>query len=78
MKDVRMTRGYDPPTRGNTTVLPVDHQIGLFTGVRDVTVPDLEHNIVALTRAATCLGLPASTPATTPTGFADQLFRTGR
>src|ERR1700739_3264315 len=45
-------------TRENTAVLLIDHQVGLFTGVRDLTVSDLKHNVVALAKAAKILGLP--------------------
>lgn len=51
-------------TRENTAVLLVDHQVGLFTGVRDLTVSDLKHNEVGLARAAKVLGLPVI-PVTT-------------
>ncbi len=52
------TAYHQPPTRDNTAVLLVDHQVGLFTGVRDITVQDLKHNVTALARAAACLDLP--------------------
>jgi len=45
-------------TRGNAAVLLIDHQVGLFTGVRDLTVSELKHNVVGLARAARILGLP--------------------
>jgi nicotinamidase-related amidase len=45
-------------TRQNTALLLMDHQIGLMTGVRDMTVSDLKHNVVGLTKAAQVLGLP--------------------
>jgi nicotinamidase-related amidase len=51
-------------TRENTAVLLVDHQVGLFTGVRDLTVSDLKHNVVGLAKAAKVLGLPI-VPVTT-------------
>src|ERR1700724_28905 len=51
-------------TRENTAVLLIDHQVGLFTGVRDLTVSDLKHNVVALAKAAKLLGLPI-VPVTT-------------
>ncbi|WP_031486021.1 isochorismatase family protein [Streptomyces bicolor] len=52
------TRYDEPPTRDNTAVLLVDHQVGLFTGVRDITVQDLKHNVTGLARAAAVLQLP--------------------
>lgn len=45
-------------TRKNTAVLLIDHQVGLFTGVRDIPVAELKHNVVGLARAAQALGLP--------------------
>lgn len=45
-------------TRDNTAVLLIDHQVGLFTGVRDINVNELKHNVVGLARAAQALGLP--------------------
>src|ERR1700754_1523059 len=45
-------------TRDNTAVLLIDHQVGLFTGVRDIDVNELKHNVVGLARAAQLLGLP--------------------
>lgn len=51
-------------TRDNTAVLLIDHQVGLFTGVRDINVNELKHNLVGLARAAQALGLPI-VPVTT-------------
>jgi len=45
-------------TRDNTAVLLIDHQVGLFTGVRDIAVAELKHNVVGLAKAAQVLGLP--------------------
>ena len=45
-------------TRQNTAVLLIDHQVGLFTGVRDIPVAELKHNVTGLARAAQALGLP--------------------
>lgn len=50
--------GRVPFTRDNTAVLLIDHQVGLFTGVRDIGVNELKHNVVGLARAAQLLGLP--------------------
>ena len=47
-----------PFTRDNTAVLLIDHQVGLFTGVRDIDVNELKHNVVGLARAAHILDLP--------------------
>ncbi|MER5850480.1 isochorismatase family protein [Streptomyces sp. NPDC002012] len=45
-------------TRENAAVVLVDHQVGLLSGVRDIPVGELKHNVVALARAATVLGIP--------------------
>ncbi|WP_308407411.1 isochorismatase family protein [Streptomyces olivochromogenes] len=45
-------------TRGNAVVVLVDHQVGLLTGVRDIPIGELKHNVVALARAAAVLGIP--------------------
>jgi nicotinamidase-related amidase len=45
-------------TAENTAVVFVDHQVGLYTGVRDISLLDLKHNTVALAKAATALDLP--------------------
>ncbi len=46
-------------TRDNTAVLLIDHQVGLFTGVRDINVNELKHNVVGLAQALRkMLGLP--------------------
>src|ERR1700749_3641110 len=53
-----MGRGRVRFTRDNTAVLLIDHQVGLFTGVRDIDVNELKHNVVGLARAAQILRLP--------------------
>lgn len=45
-------------TRDNTAALLIDHQVGLFTGVRDIGVAELKHNVVGLAKAAQILGVP--------------------
>ncbi|MFC0111754.1 isochorismatase family protein [Kibdelosporangium aridum] len=45
-------------TTDNTAVLLVDHQVGLYTGVKDISVLELKHNVVGLAKAATALSLP--------------------
>ncbi len=42
----------------NTTLLMVDHQVGLLSGVRDFSTAELAHNIAALAKAAKVLGVP--------------------
>jgi nicotinamidase-related amidase len=45
-------------TRDNTAVLFIDHQVGLYTGVRDMEITELKHNVVGLAKAAQVMGLP--------------------
>src|SRR6201988_1605468 len=52
------TRPYDPLTSQNAALVLVDHQVGLMTGVRDYSIGELKHNVVALARAAKALKLP--------------------
>lgn len=56
-------------SRNDTVLLLVDHQIGLFTGVRDIPVAELKHNVVALAKAARALGVPVIMTATMPDGM---------
>ncbi len=51
-------RFHDMLTRENAVLLLVDHQIGLFTGVRDIETAQLKHNVVGLAKAAEVLGVP--------------------
>jgi len=55
----------EPLTRSNAVLLLVDHQIGLYTGVRDIDVLQLKHNIVGLTRAMLALDVPVIVTTTT-------------
>ncbi len=52
-------------TRNNALLLLVDHQVGLYTGVRDIDTLQLKHNIVGLTRAMLALKLPIVVTTTT-------------
>jgi nicotinamidase-related amidase len=45
-------------TRDNALLLLVDHQVGLYTGVRDIDILQLKHNIVALTQSMQALKVP--------------------
>lgn len=51
-------RVYSPLTAENAAVILIDHQIGLMTGVRDISTGELKHNVVALAKAAKALKLP--------------------
>jgi nicotinamidase-related amidase len=46
-------------------VLLVDHQVGLFTGVRDIDTLTLKHNVVGLAKAALALKVPVIVTTTT-------------
>lgn len=56
-------------SRDNTVLLLTDHQVGLYTGVRDITVGELKHNVVALAKAARILGVPVVITATMTDGM---------
>src|SRR6266404_9445122 len=53
-------------TSNNAALLLIDHQVGLFTGVRDIPIAELKHNVVALAKAAGVLGVPVIVTATSP------------
>jgi len=53
-------------TPDNAALLLIDHQAGLFTGVRDIPVGELKHNVVALAKAMKVLGVPIIMTATSP------------
>lgn len=53
-------------TTDNAVLLLIDHQVGLFTGVRDIPIAELKHNLVALAKAARVLGVPTIVTATSP------------
>lgn len=55
--------------RDQAVLLLTDHQVGLYTGVRDMTVGELKHNVVALARAARVLGVPVVMTATMTDGM---------
>ena len=57
---------YEQLTADNAAVLLVDHQVGLFSGVVDLDVLTLKHNVVALAKAAKVLGVPTIMTATAP------------
>jgi nicotinamidase-related amidase len=51
-------RPYEPLTSENAALVLVDHQVGLMTGVRDYSIAELTHNVVALAKAGKALKLP--------------------
>src|SRR6266481_4253068 len=51
-------KAYTPLTSANAALVLVDHQVGLMTGVRDYSTGELQHNVVALAKAAKALKVP--------------------
>src|ERR1700738_2727794 len=51
-------RPYEPLTSDNAALVLIDHQLGLMTGVRDMSPSELKHNVVGLAKAAKALKLP--------------------
>ncbi len=56
-------------TAENAAVLLVDHQVGLYSGVRDIGLRDLKHNVVSLAKAAQALELPTVVTTTMADGM---------
>jgi nicotinamidase-related amidase len=71
-------------TRDNSAVCLIDHQVGLLTGVRDIAISELKHNVVGLAKAARILGISTIGSTTAkdvfwgPTFPEQQVTRTGR
>src|SRR2546423_13565831 len=59
-------RYWERLTPENAALLLIDHQVGLFTGVRDIPVAELKHNVVALAKAVKVFGVPIIVTATSP------------
>jgi nicotinamidase-related amidase len=55
---VNRDRPYEPLTSDNAALVLIDHQLGLMTGVRDMSPSELKHNVVGLAKAAKALKLP--------------------
>jgi nicotinamidase-related amidase len=66
MESTIAKKDHDRLMPDNAALLLVDHQVGLFTGVRDIPVAELTHNVVGLARAARVLGVPTIVTATSP------------
>ena len=66
MESKTTKKGVERLTPDNAALLLVDHQVGLFTGVRDIPVAELTHNVVGLAKAARVLGVPTIVTATSP------------
>lgn len=56
---------YEMITPENAALLIVDHQIGLYTGVRDIPIAELKHNIIGLVKASKVLRVPIVVTTTT-------------
>ena len=52
------TMPYVPLTSDNAALVLVDHQVGLLSGVRDITVAELKSNVVSLAKAMRVLKVP--------------------
>jgi nicotinamidase-related amidase len=48
----------DRITRKNAALCLIDHQLGLVSAVRDISVAELKNNVVALAKAFQVLGVP--------------------
>jgi nicotinamidase-related amidase len=66
METKASNRYHEQLTSDNAALLLIDHQVGLFTGVRDIPVAELKHNVVGLAKAARVLGVPPIVTATSP------------
>jgi nicotinamidase-related amidase len=51
-------RPYEPLPSENAALILVDHQVGLMSGVRDISTGELKHNVVGLAKAAKLHKLP--------------------
>ena len=51
-------RLFEPLDCPDTALVLVDHQVGLMTGVRDISTGRLKHNVVGLAKAAKLLNPP--------------------
>src|SRR5262245_29410248 len=49
---------YEPLTSQNAALVLIDHQVGLMTGVRNISTGELKHNVVGLAKAAKLHNLP--------------------
>jgi nicotinamidase-related amidase len=56
---------YEVITPENAALLIVDHQVGLYTGVKDISILELKHNIVGLVNASKIFGIPIVVTTTT-------------
>ena len=59
-------RYWERLTPDNAALVLIDHQVGLLTGVRDIPVAELKHNVVGLAKAMKVLNVPIIVTATSP------------
>jgi len=56
---------FETITPDNSALIIIDHQIGLYTGVKDISILELKHNIVGLVKAVKIFGIPIIVTTTT-------------
>ncbi|HSW71160.1 MAG TPA: isochorismatase family protein [Gammaproteobacteria bacterium] len=56
---------YETITVDNAALILVDHQIGLYTGVRDLPLDEAKHNLIGLVKAAKVFRIPIVATTTT-------------
>ncbi|OJW50224.1 MAG: isochorismatase [Alphaproteobacteria bacterium 41-28] len=56
---------YETITQENSVFVLIDHQIGLYTGVRDIPIDELKHNIIGLVKAIKIFKIPIIVTTTT-------------
>ncbi|HEV2917099.1 MAG TPA: isochorismatase family protein [Candidatus Babeliales bacterium] len=49
---------YESITSENSVLVIIDHQIGLYTGVRDISILELKHNIIGLVKTSKVFRIP--------------------
>lgn len=64
-KTIMKKEYYEPLTRDNAALVIVDHQIGLYTGIRDIPIGELKHNITGLVKAMKAFKIPTVVTTTT-------------
>lgn len=56
---------YETLSPENAALVIIDHQKGLYTGVKDIPVGELKHNIIGLVKAAQVFHIPIIVTTTT-------------
>src|SRR5260370_18477166 len=56
---------YETITKENSAFVLIDHQIGLYTGIRDIPIDELKHNIIGLVKAIKVFQIPIIVTTTT-------------